>query len=249
MSARYLGLAALALSFVVGCSTSPVSNDPSISTISDPPAPTVGWEHPSVDAQSTPGAAPIDYAGGPKPPPSRAVRRMRIDTLQAAMSRVAGKDVYGAPIAWMVNGNNGFSDLAFGKALGRPDFQTSTEESGVSSALYMKFVGDASRDICMQMAKNDLKRTDATTRSLFPKAPVDGTATDAQKADNLRYLVLRFEGLRVEAADPMIPALRAVFDAGESSVKAPLGGELVPAAEGWRGVCVALFESPLFHND
>jgi hypothetical protein len=247
MSAGYLGLAALALTFVIGCSTSPVSNDPSISTISDPPPP--GWEHPSVDAQGAPGAAPTDYAAGPRPPPSRSARRMRIDTLQAAMSRVAGKDAYGAPIAWMYNGNNGFSDLAFGKALGRPDFQTSTEESGVSSALYMKFVGDASRDICMQMAKNDLKRTDATTRSLFPKAAIDGTATDAQKSDNLRYLVLRFHGLRLDAADPMIPALRAVYDAGEASVTAPFGGELVPAAEGWRGVCVALFESPLFHND
>ena len=247
MSAGHLGPCALALMFVVGCGQSPVSSNPSVSSISDPPPP--AWEHPSVDAQGTPGAAPADFAGGPRPPASRAVRRMRIDTLQAAMSRVAGKDIFGAPIAWMVNGNNGFSDLAFGKALGRPDFQTSTEESGVSSALYMKFVGDASRDICMQMAKNDLERTDATTRSLFPKAAVDGTATDAQKTDNLVYLVLRFHGLRMDATDPTIPALRAVFDAGEASVKAPTGGELVPAAEGWRGVCVALFESPVFHND
>ncbi len=246
MSARHLGLAALALTLTLGCSTSPVSSNPSISTTTDPPEPP--WEHPAVDAEGKQGAAPTDFGAGSRPASSRSVRRMRIDTLQAAMSRVAGKDVYGAPIEWKYNGNNGFSDLAFGKALGRPDFQTSTEESGVSSALYMKFVGDAARDICMQMAKNDLERTDATARSLFPKAPVDGSATDAQKTDNLRYLVLRFHGLRIDAADTVIPALRAVYDAGEASVKVA-GGELVPAAEGWRGVCVALFESPLFHND
>jgi len=244
MSAGYLGLAALALTLVIGCNPSPAPSNPSPSPTADPPA----WEHPSVGADGKAEAAPTDFGGGLKPSASRSVRRMRIDTLQAAMSKVAGNDVYGAPIEWKYNGNNGFSDLAFGKALGRPDFQTSTEESGVTSALYMKFVGDASRDLCMQMAKNDLKRTDATTRSLFPKAAVDGTATDADKAANLRYLVLRFHGLRLDAADPMIPALRAVYDAGEGSVTAP-GGELPPAAEGWRGACVALFESPLFHND
>jgi hypothetical protein len=46
----------------------------------------------------------------------------------------------------------------------------------------------------------------------------------------------------------MLPALRKVYDAGVASVTSP-GGELTAPAEGWRGVCVTLFESPLFHND
>jgi hypothetical protein len=212
-----------------------------------PPEEEEPWEHPSVPADSESGMAPGDLAGGPLPPPSRAVRRMRIDTLQAAMTKVAGNDVYGAPIEWKYNGKNGFSDAAFGKALGRPDFQASTEESGVSSALYLKFVGDAARDICSQMAKNDQLRADASTRVLFPKAPVATAASDDQITANLQYLVLRFLGLRVAANDPMITGLRAVYDAGvETAVP---GAQIVPAAEGWRGVCVALFESPLFHND
>jgi hypothetical protein len=210
----------------------------------DPPV----WEHPTVGAEADSQPGPDDVFGGPRPPLGRSVRRMPIDTLQAAMTKVAGTDVYGNPIEWKVNGKNGFSDAAFGKALGRPDFQAATEENGVSSALYLKFVGDAARDICFQMAKNDLKRTDATTRILFPKAPVDGTATAPQETENLRHLVLRFLGLRVPEADPMIPALQAVQDAGEAAA-VPAGAELTPAAEGWRGVCVALFESPLFHND
>lgn len=179
---------------------------------------------------------------------SRKTRRMTIDQLQASMKRVAGNDIYGAPIEWKVNGQPGFSDAAFGKALGRPDFQSSTDESGISSALYLKFVGDAARAVCMDMAKNDLLRTDASTRALFPKAPVDGTATDAQVSANLAYLVLRFLGTRLPEDSPMITSLRAVFDAGVASVEHP-GGELPPAAEGYRAVCVTLFESPLFHNN
>jgi hypothetical protein len=219
----------------------------SITGTTTPPAPP--WEHPSVGAEGEAVGGPPGLGAGPLPPASRGVRRMRIDTLQASMSRVAGLDVYGKPIEWKINGQNGFSDAAFGKALGRPDFQTSTEESTVSNALYLKFVGDAARDICMQMAKNDLKRADAQTRALFPRAPVDGSATDAQIADNLGYLVLRFLGLRVKTDDAMIPALRKVYDAGVAAVIDPNGGEIPKAAEGWRGVCVTLFESPLFHND
>jgi hypothetical protein len=207
------------------------------------------WEHPKVGAEGEAMGSAPDLGPGPKPPLSRGVRRMNIDTLQAAMTRVAGTDVYGAPIEWKYNGKNGFSDGAFGKALGRPDFQTSTEESSLSSSLYLKFVGDAARDICMQMAKNDMKRPDPSARALFPKAPVDGTATDAQITQNIRYLTVRFLGLRVAETDPMVPGLRKVYAAGVESVATPGGAELSPAAEGWRGVCVALFESPLFHND
>lgn len=246
MSARTIALAAL-LALAAGCTgAEPKSEDPKDTTTGDPPE-TPAWEHPHVGAGSDVTDAPGDLAAGPLPPPSRGVRRMRIDTLQAAMTRVAGDDVYGQPIEWKVNGKNGFSDAAFGKALGRPDFQSSTEESGVSSALYLKFVGDAARDICSQMAKNDQLRTDAAARALFPEAPFQGPATDAQITANLQYLVLRFLGLRLDATDPMIANLRGVYDAGVETA-AP-GAQITPAAEGWRGVCVALFESPLFHND
>lgn len=212
-----------------------------------PAAPTA--EIPTVGADQTTQNAPDDLGGAGLPGPARGVRRMRIDTLQAAMTKIAGKDIYGNPIVWNVAGKDGFSDAAFGKALGRPDFQASTDESPVSNALYLKFVGDAARDICTQMAKNDLKRSDATTRVLFPKAAVDGTATDAQITENLQYLVLRFLGLRLDATDPLITNLRGVYNAAAKTVPATQGGEITAAAEGHRSVCVALFESPLFHND
>lgn len=234
-------LAAL-FALAAGCG----SGDAKSSASGDPAKP---WEPPAVGADDTTESAPTDLGGGALPGPARGVRRMRIDTLQAAMTKIAGPDVYGNPIIWRVNGKDGFSDAAFGKALGRPDFQSSTDESPVSNALYLKFVGDAARDICSQMAKSDMKRVDPNSRALFPKAPVDGTATDAQITENIQYLVLRFLGLRVLADDPMVTNLRGVYDAGVLTFPAPNGGELVAAAEGYRGVCVALFESPLFHND
>ncbi|EYF03332.1 hypothetical protein [Chondromyces apiculatus] len=234
------GLAAL-LACASGCfvdkgGTTPLEGDPP-------------FEHPGVGAEGIPGVGPEELGGGALQGTSRSVRRMTIDTLQASMRRVAGNDIAGNPILWRFNNRDGFSDAAFGKALGRPDFQSSTEEGTVSNALYVKFVGDAARDICTQMAKNDLVRLDAGTRALFPAAPVDGSATEAQITANLQYLVLRFLGLRVAASDELLPALRGVYDAGVESVASPAGSELTPAAEGWRGVCVALFESPLFHND
>jgi hypothetical protein len=238
MSTKWIALTTLAV-FAAGCG----------SESSKSPAPQGPAELPSVGADQTTQNAPGDLGGSALPGPARGVRRMRIDTLQAAMARIAGKDVYGNPIIWNVSGKDGFSDAAFGKALGRPDFQSSTDESTVSNALYLKFVGDAARDICTQMAKNDMKRVDMTTRVLFPKAPVDGTATDSQVTENLQYLTLRFLGLRLDATDHLITNLRGVYDAGVAVVPSPNGGEITAAAEGYRGVCVALFESPLFHND
>lgn len=238
--------AALSL-FAAGCNAPQPIGAPPGKTTTTPTSTTP--ETPPVGAESVVEDAPVDLHAAAKPPSTRGVRRLRIDALQAAMTKVAGTDVAGNPIRWVYGNNDGFSDAAFGKALGRPDYLTSTDESTVPNALYLKFVGDAARDICTQMAKSDTKRTDDKTRALFPKAPVDGTATDAQIADNLRYLLLRFLGLRVADGDPMVPALREVYDAGVASVVAPNGGELTPAAEGWRGVCVTLFESPLFHND
>lgn len=238
MSAKWMALGILAV-FAVGCGSENAKS----------PAPQEPNEPPTVAADQTAQNAPDDLSGSALPGPARGVRRMRIDTLQAAMKKIAGNDVYGNPIMWNVSGKDGFSDPAFGKALGRPDFQSSTDESSVSNALYLKFVGDAARDVCTQMAKNDLKRADTTTRALFPKAPVDGTATEPQIAENLQYLVLRFLGLRLEPTDHLIANLRGVYDAGVAVVPSPNGGELTAAAEGYRGVCVALFESPLFHND
>ncbi|MSP24181.1 MAG: hypothetical protein EXR75_03255 [Myxococcales bacterium] len=204
---------------------------------------------PSLTAVAEPVGFGDGLGGGERPALPRWVRRMPIDTLQASMTKVAGSDVNDTPIEWKVGAANGFSDAAgaFGKALGRPDYRVSTDENELSTALYMKIVGDAARDICFQMAKNDMARSDVTARALFPKVAADGSASEAEETANLQYLLVRFIGLSVPATDSMITVLRAVYQAGKDT--AVPGAVLSASAEGWRGVCVTLFESPLFHNN
>ena len=201
MSARYTFFTLLACS-LAGCGQA----DPGSGKTSPPALTAIPVE---VETQ----AAPHDLGAGQKPPPRRGVSRMRIDTLQASMTRVAGNDVYGNPIRWMYNNNDGFSDAAFGKALGRPDYLTSTDESAVPNALYLKFVGDAARDICTQMARNDQKRRDPATRALFPKAPIDGTATARSSATCTVHLPV-----------PLDPALSSTASTNQPS----LSGSLTP---------------------
>jgi hypothetical protein len=257
-SASWSGRAAcllLVLGAAVGCTTSEPPSRASSESSGSPDAssssgsPSGGGQAPedsvAVDVESVEG--PHGLEGSERPELGRDARRLRIDALEAAMIRVAGTDIDGQPLQWKVNGVNGFSDASFGKALGRPDYRNVTDENPTSSALYLKLVGDAARNLCTQMVRNDLRRSDASSRVLFPRAAVDGSATAADVDDNLRYLLLRFLGLRVAADHPMVGSLRGVYEAGRASM--PAGGTTPPEAEGWRGVCVALYESPLFHND
>jgi hypothetical protein len=65
---------------------------------------------------------------------------------------------------------------------------------------------------------------------------------------NLRYLKLRFHGVKVADSDDVpIATLRKLFD---DSVKAAAGTSTPTAAhvkEGWRTVCVALLQAPEYH--
>ena len=177
------------------------------------------------------------------PQATRAVRRLPIDVLQASLPVVAGDDAIGEPLTWRVGDQDALSDDVFGTVLGRPDYVAVTEESHAPSSLYVKFVGDLARDLCQQRVDNDLKVAEPT---LWRFAPVDGSATDEQIDENLRYLVLRFLGMRLTTGDPYIAKLRNVFDAGRATVQDQWAGGL-PDVEGWRGVCIGLLEAPAFH--
>ena len=179
---------------------------------------------------------------------TRWARRIQIDRLQATLPRVAGNDHNGVPIVWTVNGKDALGDDVFGEVLGRPDYVVRTEENPASSSLYLKFMRDMARDVCTQMVSADMKRNEAAEHTLWRFAPVDGTATEEQVTENLQYLLLRFLGMKVDASHELLVDFRAVFEAGVKST----GFEptsTTAQAEGWRGVCIGLFESPLFHID
>jgi hypothetical protein len=176
-----------------------------------------------------------------------ATRRLTVDELQASIGVVAGSDAADQPISWKVKIGNqtmdGLSDAAYGRTLGRPDYITITEEDPAPGPLYVKFVGDLSRDVCNDMVNADLERSGEAT--LWPHAPVDSTPTAAEIDENLEYLALRFWGFGADEVADVLEGLRAVHAAGVAADDP--GDEIPPQAEGWRAVCVALIEDPSFH--
>lgn len=179
------------------------------------------------------------------------VRRPKIDMLQASVPVIAGEDAAGEPITWKVKvGNNvvdGLSDTAYGKVLGRPDYLTVTTEPDAASSLYMKLVRDMAKNVCDQMIKADLVRPEGEPRTLWRYASVDGKATDADVRKNLSYLVLRYTGFRLPADHEMIDALSELYTAAVAGVPNPEIADPPAAVEGWRAVCIALFEDPATH--
>ncbi len=197
----------------------------------------------TIDPQGAP--AGIDNPGALSTTP--ALRRLSVDQLQATVAVVAGPDLAGDPIAWTYRGYNAYDDRALGKVLGRPDYVSVTQEDTSPSSLYVKFAQDMSRSVCDKMVHADLVRAPGAERTLWRMAAIDGSATDAEISNNLQYLVLRFLGL-VEAADSdHIASLRALYNAAIASVDNPELADVPPQAEGWRAVCIALFEDPSFH--
>jgi hypothetical protein len=212
------------------------------------PAPSEVLPPETLDAARGAGAELAAIDSDEKLIATRWARRLQIDRLQATLPRVAGKDENGQPIRWLVNGKDGLSDAVFGIVLGRPDYVTRTEENPAPSSLYLKFMRDMARDVCTKMVAADMTRDESVEHTLWRFAPVDGTATDAQITENLQYLLLRFLGMKVDASHELVVDYRTVFDAGISSMGLETSSTKAQA-EGWRGVCIGLFESPLFHID
>jgi len=218
----------LLAALVAGCSGS----------AAPPPSPEPG----RVQVTGTEPAGPFDHPPIDVPPESRGTRRLSVDMLEGSVPVVAGTSADGAPIQWSrtVKGQpvSRFALSEYGAALGRPDYRTTTEEPTEPNALYAKFMDDMARDVCAQMITADAARPDPSTRALARFAPLDEPGDPAAVNENLRYLKLRFLGQHAEDGDDAAVAdLRAVYDAAAATTP----------REGWRAVCVALFDSPAFH--
>lgn len=176
--------------------------------------------------------------------PYRTRRRMDLDQLNAAIKTVTGG------LEWMVNGDNQFVTLA--STLGKPDFATITQEDLDTTAMFLKFLGDAARNVCFRLVDDDLARPVAT-RVLFKFAsPEQSMATNPEAIEtNLIYLLKRFHGL----------SSRSLSNSGAEDAPNALGAELqqwlwlYQAAEhlsenpsdAWRTVCIALITHPDFY--
>lgn len=239
MSPRPLLYALAATALVLGA----CDDDPATQTTSSPSGTT-----PTATATVTElgDAAPLDHPPIEAPPASRSVKRLSVDQLAAALPVVAGDDANGLPITWRLKVGQktveALSDQALAPTLGKPDWIQVTEEGLQPSSLYLKFADDMARDVCEQAIKEDVTRDDPASRALTRFAdPRDTTDRPAIRA-NLRYLKLRFLGVKVDATDDTATAdLEAVFD------RASAAAQNNPGPTGWHAVCVALLTDPAFH--
>lgn len=175
-------------------------------------------------------------------PESAGTQRLSIRQLAQSMPVVLGGNT------WMVSSTaQGFTSRA--ATLGEPDYINEVEENLEPSALFMKFMGDAARDGCTRTANADAALA-ANARVLMRFVSLTDTVGSNRTGvdENLRYLKLRFHGVKVQPADTTsIAGLRTVFDA---AVRGAAGSNTPTAAhvkEGWRSVCVALLTAPEYH--
>ncbi|MEW6433168.1 MAG: hypothetical protein AB1730_16815 [Myxococcota bacterium] len=148
---------------------------------------------------------------------------------------------------WQVGAQNGFD--ARRATLGEPDYIAVVDENLEPSALYLKFMGDAARDGCTRAANADASLAQSQrTLTRFVGLADTVTSNRAGVDENLRYLKLRFHGVKVQPGDDApIAGLRTLFD---TAVKAAAGTATPTQAhvkEGWRAVCVALLTAPEYH--
>jgi hypothetical protein len=202
------------------------------------PTPVLPIDHPPLEEETGPGTR------------SAQVRRLTLPQVRQSLAAVLGNDVNGAPITWMVSTTvTGFD--RYGGALGQADFLNITEDAVEPSALYAKFMGDAARDACNRALAADKDRTNPTDRVMTRFVEqTDTVAKNPEGIDrNLRYLKLRFHGVKVPDDDvERISGLRTLFD---TAVKKASSNAANPSQAqvrvGWHVVCVGLLTDPEFH--
>ncbi len=208
--------------------------------------PVMPLDHPPLDGvgggfATGGGSATGGGGGGVTGPTSADIQRLTVRQLAQSLPVVLGGNT------WMVGGTPGFD--ARSATLGEADYIAVVDENLEASTLYQKFMGDAARDGCTRTSNADAA-LGQTSRVLVRFAALTDTVTsNATGIDqNLRYLKLRFHGVKVNATDTTsIAGLRTVFTGavrGAAGTGTPTAGHV---KEGWRAVCVALLTAPEYH--
>lgn len=196
-------------------------------------------------APSMPGpqAVDLDHTGdgdltGDAPPPETpwaARRRMDVDQLSASLRRVTGG------ISWDDgDGDDLLVELA--GTLGKPDYVDSTMEDLTVSLLFQKFLGDAARSVCEQLAEREQDAASEAAPILLVHVSAQDTAESSPAGvdQNLQLLLLRFHGQDIPDDSPRLDPWRWLFISSEH-----VTGDPVVA---WRAVCVGLITHPDFYS-
>lgn len=179
-------------------------------------------------------------------PLNRPRRRLNLDQLSQAIEQTMGGLIWSE----VVNGEERDLFVTMAATLGKPDFIQRTTEDLTPSALFQKFLGDASRQVCQRRAQIDLDAmADPRAELSDPKITLWGalspelTPLEDESAieGQIRALVLRFHSrVLPEGPSPRLTYWRWLFDTAMLVDGSPVSG--------WRALCVGLINHPDFYS-
>ena len=132
-------------------------------------------------------------------------------------------------------------------SLGQADFANVSSESIEPNLVFAKFVEDGAREVCLQVAQDDLGRPVATDRILSPEVPANvtdfTTLTDDVIGKNLVYLSTRFWGQPLGGAE--LTGWTETFKGVATRAKA-IGATTAARRQVWGAMCVGMMTDPRF---
>lgn len=197
-----------------------------------------------LEAQESGGQGPVNLNPAGEAPlvaeptlPHRARQRLNIDQLGAAIVAATGG------IPWTETAGSNQVDLlsALSATLGKPDYAELTTEDLDASALFHKFLDDASRHVCTARMELELADPDGEGALMIHAGPGDGPDTIGDGLDlNLQALLLRYHGRHLDGDHPALVHWRWLWTTVATTTQQP--------ALAWRSVCVALITHPDFYS-
>lgn len=166
-------------------------------------------------------------------PPHRDLKRMDIDQLRISIQAATGGE------GWVVDGDDQFEELA--RTLGKPDYFNLTSEDLEPAALFQKFLDDAARSVCYELAEKELEVAPESRVLMVHASPEDTYAASPEKIEaNLSLLLKRYHGRHAEMGDPALKSFLWLYQSAEHVSQDPV--------KAWRTVCVGLIVHPAFYT-
>jgi hypothetical protein len=133
------------------------------------------------------------------------------------------------------------------QSLGQADFANVSSESIEPNLVFAKFVEDGAREVCLQVAQDDLGRPNAADRILSPEVPPTvtdfTTLTDDVIQKNLVYLSTRFWGQPLGTDE--LTSWTETFKGVATRAKA-IGATTAARRQVWGAMCVGMMTDARF---
>jgi hypothetical protein len=165
-------------------------------------------------------------------PETKRIRRLTADQFFASLNVATGQ-------RWD-------DEEQFAATLGRPDFAEVTAEGREMSVGFAKLAGDAARQTCRRAVEQDRETADQALRVILRRIETMEQLDpfDANVAENLRYLALRFHGVHI--TDDADRRLQPWFMVLQDGLDATDDGRFAETEDRWIAVCTGLALHPDF---